>query len=254
MASVFCFVASGEERPADLDHFCQVSGRRRDLSKGIYANEDAMSNHDLTTLSDDELIALAVPAREAGDHGRVREVLGVLIYRRLPNVKRRVAIRVPAADVEDVAMDAVLSALRAAFDGSSVGEFVNFLNTIVARRIADYHRRNEVKTTRLPEEAEGEDNAWADKLGAGDPDDWVADTIDSSVVIRKALDELSEVHHRVVELFAFNQLNANETAEGVNMEYESELEKPMSETNVHKIASRFRKRVRELLEEADNSA
>ncbi len=52
----------------------------------------------------------------------------------------------------------------------------------------------------------------------------------------------------------FNELNADETANGVNMEYEKDLETQMSETNVHKIASRFRKRVRELLEEADNSA
>ncbi len=160
-----------------------------------------MSNNDLTRLSDDELIALAVRAREAGDHARVREILGVLIYRRLPNVKRRVAIKVAPADVEDVAMDAVLSALRAAFEGSSVGEFVNFLNTIVARRIADYHRKPEVETTRLPEEAEGEDNAWVDKLGGGDPDDWVADTIDASAVIRQALGELSDPHRRVIELF-----------------------------------------------------
>ncbi len=142
---------------------------------------DAINEHDLARLSDDELIALARsrPA-SAADHELVRQILGVLIYQRYDNVKRRVAIKVPPKDVEDVAMDAVASAIRAAFEGSSVGEFVNFLNTIVARRIADYHRRPEVETTRLPEEAEGEDRCLGQRARRGDPNDWVADTIDSS--------------------------------------------------------------------------
>ena len=215
---------------------------------------DAINEHDLARLSDDELIARAVKARERGQHELVRQILGVLVFKRYDNVKRRVSIKVPPKDVEDVAMEAVASAIRAAFEGSSVGEFVNFLNTIVARRIADYHRRPEVETTRLAEEAEGETEAWANVLGKGDPNDWVADTIDAAAAIRQALNELKPPHRRVVELFVFTELNADETADAVNMEYEAELETPMSETNVHQIASRFRKRVRELLEEADDSA
>ena len=41
-------------------------------------------------------------------------------------------------------MNAVTAAIKSAFDGVAIGQFVNWLNTIVDRRgIADYHRKRE---------------------------------------------------------------------------------------------------------------
>ena len=57
-------------------------------------------------------------------------------------------------------------------------------------------------------------------------------------------------HRDVVELNVFEDLDATDTANRVN-EAHPDLDPPMSETNVHKIVSRFRKCLREKLEEAD---
>ena len=55
-------------------------------------------------------------------------------------------------------------------------------------------------------------------------------------------------HRVVIELNVFEDLDATETAERVNDEF-PDLDPPMSEANVHKIVSRFRKCIRGTLED-----
>ena len=59
-------------------------------------------------------------------------------------------------------------------------------------------------------------------------------------VIDECLEELSEAHRDVIELNVFQDLDAPTTAERVN-EKHPDLDPPMSQANVHKIVSRFRK-------------
>lgn len=212
-----------------------------------------MNEYEYSGMSDDELIRRAVTARNAGDHDEVRRILAVLAYRRYGNVVRRVAVSVPRDDVEDVAMEALASAIKAAFEGTSVGEFVNFLNTIVSRRIADFTRSRPPRAAALPDEHEGEDDYWGRVLGGGDPADSLLEHIDAAQAVRQALDELGDPHRGVVTLFVFEGYRADESADQVNTTHRNELETPMSEANVHQIASRFRRRVRRLLEEAEDS-
>ncbi len=65
-------------------------------------------------------------------------------------------------------------------------------------------------------------------------------------VIDECLEGLSDQHRMVVEVNVFDGLDAAGTAERVNAEF-PDLDPPMSEANVHKIVSRFRKCIRELL-------
>lgn len=143
-------------------------------------------------------------------------------------------------------MEVMTSAVRAAFDGKSVGQFVSLLHTITDRRIADYHRRLKLDTDPLPEENRESDDIWGD----GAVDDDFTSKADLLSVIDQAMDELSEVHQSVVDLFVFDKETAKETAEEVNILFGGDLNTEMTDSNVHQIAKRFRVRLKELLDDA----
>ena len=183
-------------------------------------------------------------ARAAGRPGAVERALAVLVFGYWDNVMWRVAMKVPPRDVEDQTAIAIEAAIVSAFDGRSVGEFVNWLHRIVDRRgIADYHRRKEGKPEHeaLPTEHLGEDEVWGDEPSEG----FAGDTVDAQNALREALDELRDDHRRVVELYVFGPYSAREAAERVP---------GMSEDNVHQIASRFERRFRELTGGSDTSS
>ncbi len=205
------------------------------------------NEHELDPLSDEQLIAEIVAARNAGDNDAARAALGVLAFRRYDDVRRRILLKVPLEDADDVASEVFISALKSAFDGTSVGEFVNWLQTITKRRVADYHRgRPDEPDLPLAEEGGDEKDAWGEHLA----DDDFADAVDTEAVIEQALSDLSKPHRAVVELYVFEGLSAKETADQVNMSSNDELAKPMTNANVHQIAKRFREHLRRLLEDA----
>jgi DNA-directed RNA polymerase specialized sigma24 family protein len=171
---------------------------------------------ELARLPDDELIAYLRRA-----HGQsARTALAILVYGHWPNVARRVSMKVPAGAVEDVTADVLVSAIQSAFDGRSRGEFVVWLRTITARRIADFHRRPVAQTVPL------------DDVEAVAPSEGAVAVQDA---VERVLARLSGEHRRVVELVVLEGRAAGEV-EGV------------SAANVHQIASRFRRALREELD------
>ncbi len=209
------------------------------------------NENELALLSDDDLIAEIVAARDAGDNDQARLALSILAFRRYPDVVRRVSIKVPKADVEDVAMEALSSAVKSAFDGTSVGEFVNWLATITKFRIADYHRsRPDEPDAPLPEEREGDEGSWGQQPSKPDFTDDLGERLDMTAIIEQAFGELSGPHQAVVDSYVFEGMKAKETADQVNMSCKDELTQPMTDAYVHQIAKRFRERLKELLEES----
>lgn len=209
---------------------------------------------ELDSLSDEELIAYIASARDSGHNDEARVALGVLAFRRLPDVRRRVLLKVPRDDADDVAMEAMASALKSAFAGSSVGEFVNLLHTITDRRVADFHRRRKPANAPLPEDHEEAEEIWGEGAISGD----FSSKVDLQSVIEQTMEELSEQHRRVVDLYVFQRDSAKETAAEVNMSSgdaldTDALDTEMTEDNVHQIAKRFRDRLKELLEDARGS-
>lgn len=202
--------------------------------------------HELDRLSDEELIAYAVEAREAGDLDAMREALSTLVFRRYDDTVRRARLKVPAKDAEDVASQALIDTAMAAFKGESEGEFWKLLSVILKRRIADYLEK---KKRRLDETALPEEHADDDDIHGGPaavtPDPTIA--IGAQDIIDQLLDKLNDSHRRVVELFVLLGCDAKETAERVNEAFPN-LKTPMSVDNVHQIASRFRDHLREALE------
>ena len=173
----------------------------------------------LTRLDDDALIAYVRSARRAG-HPSADDALAVLAFGHWHNVSRRVALKVPPSAVEDVTSDVLVSALSSAFDGVSQGEFSVWLRTITARRIADFHRRRAAVTVPLEDvEVEAPD----------------AGVVVVSDAVDRVLARLSDEHRRVVELFVLEGRAAGEV-DGIGA------------ANVHQIASRFRRALREELD------
>lgn len=182
-------------------------------------------DHLLDRRSDDELIAYVRAAIDAGDAESGATALAILVFGYWENVRRRVSMKVPSADVEDVAADAVASAIGSAFHGTSVGEFRNWLWRIVARRIADYFRSREGAPAVVS-------LFGADGALAHDPGGPAADAaVEARDVVERVLATLNDLHRRVVELYALDGHSARETAGQVP---------GMSEDNVHQIARRFR--------------
>lgn len=208
-----------------------------------------MSESELQRLSSDELIQHIREARDAGRDDAVRAALAILCYRHFDDVKRRIKLRVPPEHVEDQAMVVMLAAIRSAFDGTSIGEFVTWLNRIIARRgIADFHRDREddPPVGPLPTEHQGEEEVWGEEPGESDETGRVV----VQSVIDECLEGLSHPHRDVIEFNVFQDLPAKEAADRVNAKH-PDLETPMSDQNVHKIVSRFRDCLTEKLQDRD---
>jgi RNA polymerase sigma factor (sigma-70 family) len=197
-----------------------------------------LPEHHLGSLSDDLLIDYMRRAREAGRHDAMQPAIGVLVFGYWDTLVGRARLKLPRADAEDVAGEAVASALAAAFDGKSIGEFRSWLHTILSRRIADYleSRKRKPRTRELPSEHEREE-VWGSEPAA----EFEGDALFARECLERAYNEIDDPRHRrVIDLYVLGPHSAAEAAELVAG--------GMTEANVHQIASRYQKRFKELLE------
>jgi RNA polymerase sigma factor (sigma-70 family) len=203
-----------------------------------------LSEPRLEAMSDEQLVAYMRAAREAGRTEAMKPALAILVYGYWDILVNRARLRLPEADAEDVAGEAVASAIASAFDGRSVGEFRSWLHTILSRRVADYHeaRKRRPKTAPLVSEHAGEDEARGPEPAVG----FEGDALFASQCLRAAYEELEDDRHRrVVDLYVYGPSSAGDAAARVGH--------AMSEANVHQIASRFQRRFRELLAEGEHA-
>jgi len=197
---------------------------------------EELPDHLLNDLGDEDLIAYLRQAREARNAEAMRAAISVLVFGYWDALVGRARLKLPEADAEDVAGEAVVSAIAAAFDGQSVGEFRSWLHTILNRRIADYHetRKRRPPTDPLPDD-------WGDGPSVG----FEGDALFAAQCLDRAYDEIDERHRRVIDLHLYGRMSARETAEKVGG--------GMTELNVHQIVSRFRRRFMELFAQGDTS-
>jgi RNA polymerase sigma factor (sigma-70 family) len=213
-----------------------------------------LSENELAALSTEELIAYHHEARRLGRHSEAQTALGILIWSFEDRVRYWVSRKVPGREVDDVVHTVFESALKSSFEGTLPEQFGAWLRAIAIRRVSDYHRSAErrPKEEPLPEEHEGTEEIWG---AVGEVPDPTEEVIARSVS-EQALAELSQEHRRVIELagpvdLGFDGRPAKETATMINDQLGAQLDDPMTDVNVHKILSRFRKRCREILEASD---
>jgi DNA-directed RNA polymerase specialized sigma24 family protein len=147
------------------------------------------------------------------------------------------------------------SALKSSFEGRLPGQFGAWLREISRRRAADFHRTAERRPVEepFPEEHPGEEEVWGVVGEAPDPTEEVVERS----VSEQALGELSELHQAVIRLsgpldLGFDNRPAKETAAMINDQFAREADDPMTDVNVHKILSRFRRRCRKILKASDS--
>jgi RNA polymerase sigma factor (sigma-70 family) len=196
-----------------------------------------LPDHELQRLGDEQLIAYIRDGRSAGELGAARRALMFLVYSYERDVKRRLSIKVPKPVVDDLAHDALVRAIAAAFDGTSVGEFRSWLHTIVDRTAVDFFRRAErrPKESILPSEHEGEEGVW----GAEPAADGEAGAVELRIVVEEVLESFNGKHRLVIELHVFAALTAGEVCDRIE---------GMSADNVAQVASRFRAKLRARLD------
>jgi RNA polymerase sigma factor (sigma-70 family) len=209
------------------------------------AEFEELSERQLENLSDEQLVDYLRRAREARRHDAMKLAVALLVYGYWDNLVNRARLKLRSdADAEEVAAEAVASAIVSAFDGKSVGEFRSWLHTILSRRIADWWEAKEQKLdkTRLPSEHLGDEEVWGREPSVG----FEGEALFARECIRHALEEIEDPRHRsVIDLYVLAPNSATETAALVG--------DGMTEANVHQISSRFQRRVRELLEGGDTS-
>jgi RNA polymerase sigma factor (sigma-70 family) len=209
------------------------------------AEFEELPERQLGDLSDEQLVDYLRRAREAGRHDAMRPAVAVLVYGYWDNLVNRARLKLRSdADAEEVAAEAIASAIVSAFDGKSVGEFRSWLHTILSRRIADWWEAKEQKLdkTLLPSEHQGDEEVWGREPSV----DFEGEALFARECIRRALEEIEDPRHRrVIDLYVLAPNSAAETAALVG--------DGMTEANVHQISSRFQRRVRELLERGDTS-
>ena len=197
------------------------------------------SEAELGRLSDEGLIEYLRKAHAAGDLDASRLALQILVYGYWRHVELRLERKLPARAVEDVTGDVLVRAIQSAFSGSSVGEFRAWLNTITDRSIADFYRAGGRRPEEAPLEPEDEEHA-AGEPAAPDSRGY----IETQMLVEQVLDELRPDHRRVVEIVIFEDRPASAAATEVS---------GMTTANAYQVVSRFRARLRELLE-ADTEA
>jgi RNA polymerase sigma factor (sigma-70 family) len=191
-----------------------------------------LPDHELQQLGDEQLIAYIRDGRAAGELAAGRRALMFLVYGYERDVKRRLSIKLPKHVVDDLAHDALVRAIAAAFDGTSVGEFRS-----VDRTAVDFFRRAErrPKEAILPSEHEGEEDVW----GAEPATDGEAGAVELRIVVEEVLESFNEKHRLVIDLHVFSTLTAGEVCDRID---------GMSIDNVAQIASRFRAKLRARLD------
>jgi len=190
--------------------------------------------HELNSLSDDELVHYIREARAAGALGDARLALQILVFGHWDIVVARLRLKLPAHAVEDTAGEVIASAISSSFAGQSVGEFRSWLSTILRRRIVDFYRERErtIETEPLLDEREEQP-----PIQPVSPDD--AGYVETQLVIESVLAELRDDHRRVVETVVFQARSAEEACAEVD---------GMTPDNAYQIVRRFRKRLRDALE------
>lgn len=190
-------------------------------------------DHELERLSDEALIAYIVDARDTRHDVEVTRGLSQLVGGHWPNVERRVRMKVPPEHVEDLTGTIIVSAIASTFNGTSMGEFVNWLATITRYRIADFYGKAEKAPDRVSLDAGDDDEGPGLQLEAVSQEGYT----ELQDVIEQVLATLSEAHQRVIELRIFQDLPSLEVARRLGL----------TDDNVDQIASRFRRKLRKML-------
>ncbi|MGK2932279.1 MAG: RNA polymerase sigma factor [Solirubrobacterales bacterium] len=197
------------------------------------------SQSETQALSDDDVIAYVVLARDAGDSDAVSEALGILVYGRLGWLTVFIGKRLKGnrQDAEDVAAKVMENVITSSFDGESVGQFVNLMKTMAVRRSFEFNQKAGKAKKDVAYDADDPEGRTGLPSNPGDSGE-----TEVKMVISAVMAKMTPVHQDVVEL-RIQGFKSKEVAEMIN-DGEHQLDKPMTDANADQIYKRFRDELR----------
>ncbi len=211
-------------------------------TSGTGSEPPCKSEAELDLLGDEQLLAYVIEMREAGRDDCLRAAFGVLAFGYWDFVASLVSKKANPRDIEDLTAVVIESALRSAFDGKTIGEFVNWLKTITARRIADFYRTREGRPSAepLPSEHAGDDTIFANEP-VSEEEGYAA--IEIREAAGRVLAGRKEIHQLVIRLTAPPELGWGEdlpAAEVAERVTDTHPGAGMTDANVYQIWKRFK--------------
>jgi DNA-directed RNA polymerase specialized sigma24 family protein len=182
-------------------------------------------------------------AKLAGDTRQAELAVYILLFKHERRMQRRVATRLPDALAHhaDVVADWVLkriarSALKLAFEGTSVGEWVKWWQTAVDRQVISFLRSKEGKGLAIQVALPSELDDQVDTLGEELDVERLVNQLCYEEIVQAALAGMdNDLHREIVQLAFWEDQTSADVAASCGT----------SAVNVDKIKSRFRERVRE---------
>ncbi len=192
---------------------------------------------ELGLLGDDELVAQIGVAKDAGDLLGAKQASEHLALGFEGQIKIKVARKVPAQDIDEVAQEALISLINASFDGKVLASFRAFMNTIVKYRIADYYRAKERHPDQAPLSGEhgDDDEIWGEEPSTEDS----SEALGIRDAVERVLSKRNPVHRRIIELYGPEMIGEDLTGAGVVERLAGEGE-TVSVDNVQQVWRRFK--------------
>lgn len=194
--------------------------------------DSPLSDLELERLDEAALFHHLLAMRDAGQGDAATRALWFVLHRRLRWVRAKLRNRLPDDVAEEQVVVVLARAVGSSFDGSSPGELVNWLKTIVSRTIADYHRGAEGRQLR-------DDRAGAASLGGGDEggrdredgaEDAGFEMVELGQIVETVLARRSPEHRAAIRAAYFEDLPARTVAERTGL----------GEANVYQLVTRFK--------------
>ena len=199
---------------------------------------DRLPERELGRRSDGELLDYIRDAHAAGAGHAVTDAFDHLVTRH----RRRLAYlvdKVPADRVEDLLQEVYMAAFEAIVAGKSIDSFSAWTARVAANTVADFWRGREGRQLKVDRSAasadDDADGRRADRGEASVEGDFGAAELRQ--LIDQLLDERSESHRAIVLLFVIQGRKADAVSQLTGE----------TETNVYKVAQRFRDDLNRLL-------
>lgn len=208
---------------------------------------------ELEGLDEASLFGYLAQAQRREEIEAVADVNRILVVRYQGFVRSRVLLRVgdlPNDVIDVIVQNVLLDMLKPGFRGTSAGEYVNRIKTIVTGKIADHFRKamprteHESPLVAPPDPGEGEYRDLLDRAGE-ERRDRIEDRLDQQRLVHEELARLREqnaVHADVAERVTLDDADPQLIADELGLTRE----------NVDQIKSRFKKQLRERLQREDS--
>jgi RNA polymerase sigma-70 factor (ECF subfamily) len=177
----------------------------------------------------------------APDERALRESFRRLHYRHQDRVRGLLRLKLPAEHVDDATQEVFVRAWEALAGGQDIQAFGPWLNTVVARTVADFWRGRQGRAVQVARDGVALDDDRDDAPGRRLGTDGGYGAVDAGLVVEELLRRRSSAHQAIIRQAVLRQRPAAEVARATGE----------SADNIYQVAKRFRDDLRATLAAAE---